>query len=234
VKRILAAFLLILVGALSASAQMPMMRMPQVPTEFKIPPVGSWCEYGILDKEDSDTVIFRYSLPGKEACGDEECHWLEFQVKENDELNVVKMLISGDPQKHGNLKRLIIKSGDDPAIEIPMGMMQVPAEESGREPDPQDSDEAEEPDETEVDRVEVGKETIKTQSGDIDCMHFRVGSEAEQVDLWMNDAIPFFNLARLTSETTTMELRAYGESGAVSAITEEPQQMPMPGMPGEE
>jgi hypothetical protein len=228
VKRVSLLLLLILVGALPVLAQMPMMRMPHVPNEFKIPPVGSWCEYTILDEEGSDTIIFKYSLPGKEKYGDDECHWFEFQVKENDELNVIKMLISGDPQEQGNLKRLIIKSGDEPAIEIPVGMMQASAEESAEE------EEKEESEEPETGRVEVGKETIETQAGRIECTHFRVGPESEHTDLWITDTVPFFSLARLTSKDMTMELRAYGDSGAKSAITEEPQQMPMPGMPGED
>lgn len=232
-RRILLLALLFSLAALAAWPQMPMMRMPQMPTEFTIPPVGSWCEYSILDKENGDTITFKYSLPSEEKCGDKDCHWFEFQVKENDELNIVKMLISGDPQKEGNLRRLIIKSGDDPAIEIPVGMMHSAAEESAEESEAEES-KARESEEPETDRVEVGEEKIETRAGELKCTHVKVGAGEEQIDLWMNDTVPFFNLARLTSEGSTMELTGYGDSGAKSAITEEPQQMPMPGMPDED
>jgi hypothetical protein len=233
VKRVLLAGLLILVGAIPALAQMPMMRMPQMPTEFKLPPVGSWCEYTIIDREDNDTIVFKYLLPGKEKCGDKECHWFEFQIEENEELNVVKMLVSGDPQKKGNLKRLIIKSGDEPAIEIPIAMMQQ-AEDESQEAEAEDRKEekAEETEEEGTGKVKLGEEKVKTKAGEFECTHLRVKDEEEQLDLWMNESVPFFNLVKMNSTTSSMEITGLGDSGAKTAITEEPQPMPMPGIPG--
>lgn len=221
----------VLAVALPLWAQMPMMRMPEMPVEFKIPPVGSWCEYKIVDKADNDTVIFKYSLPSKEKFDNEDCHWFEFQVSEDEELSIVKMLISGDPNEPKNLKRLIIKSGDEPAIEVPVGMMQAHAEESeGEEAEPEKEIESEE--EEKAAELKVGEETIETKAGKLECTHLRIKDEEEVIDMWVNDALPFFSLAKMTSNESTMEIMGFGDSGAKSAITEEPQKMPMPGIPG--
>jgi len=199
--------------------------MPDMPTEFKIPPVGSWSQYRSINSEEGDTTILKYSLTGKEKFGKIDCYWYEFQTAEGEKISVVKMLISGDPDEPGNLKRLVLKSGDEPAVEIPIGMTHgigVAASGTG------------EPEETEAiseeDVVTVGRETLTTDAGKINCTHFRMKKQEKQIDFWTSESIPFFGIARLVHSGLTMEITGYGESGAKTAIAEKPKEMPKPGI----
>ncbi len=210
--------------ALSAFGQMPGMRMPHIPSEFTMPSVGAWSEYRVVGEE-KDTVLFKYALTGKEKYEEVDCYWYEFQMTEEDEKNVVKMLVSGDPSLQGNLKRLIVKNGDDPAVEIPVAVMEAQDDEA----EPEGEEVKSEPEKPK----EMGVETIETPAGKLKCSHLRIKSKEDQVDLWVHEKIPFFNLARMTQKGSSMEVIGYGDSGAKTAITEEPQKIPIPGLPVE-
>jgi hypothetical protein len=200
------------------------LRMPQIPSEFKMPSVGAWSEYRVVG-EDKDTVLFKYALTGKEKCDEVDCYWYEFQVTEKDEKNIVKMLVSGDPSLTGNLKRLIVKNGDDPAVEIPVATMEAHDDEG----EPESEEASAKPEKP----AEVGVETIETPAGKLKCKHLRVKTEEDQVDLWVSEKIPFFNLAKMNQKDSSMEVIGYGDSGAKTGITEEPQKLPIPGLPTE-
>ncbi|TET83031.1 hypothetical protein E3J38_01175 [candidate division TA06 bacterium] len=224
-KHALLAFIPFLI-VLSASAQIPTTRMPYMPTEFKMPSVGSWSQYWSINTEEGDTVVFKYSLTGKEKCGKTGCYWYEFQTTEGKQTNMVKMLVSGDPDEPGHLKRLIIKSGDEPAVELPVGTTHGAGTPPSRV---RESNEAEVVSEEE-NLFTVGKETITTPAGKIKCTHLRIKKQEGQTDLWTNEAIPFFGIAKLVQAGMTMEITGYGESGAKTAISEEPEKMPKPGI----
>ena len=211
--------------ALSVSAQIPMTRMPDMPTEFKIPRVGSWSRYRSINSEEGDTTIFKYSLTGKEKFGKIDCYWYEFQTTEGEKISIVKMLISGDPDEPGNLKRLILKNGDEPAVEIPVGMTHSAGIAASRTGESEDIEAV-----SGRDLVTVGRETLTTDAGKINCTHLRIKNQEKQIDFWASESIPFFSIARSVHSGLTMEITGYGESGAKTAITEKPKKMPKPGI----
>jgi hypothetical protein len=139
---------------------------------------------------------------------------------------MVKMLVSGDPDEPGNLRRLIIKSGDEPAVEIPVGATHGAGMAAARARESEDVGAAAK----EENLVTLADERITTPAGKIKCTHLRIKKQKRQTDLWINEAIPFFGIAKLIQGGLTMEVTGYGESGVKTAITEEPERMPKPGI----
>lgn len=194
-KRYVVLTSLLLLSALSVLAQGPTARMPDMPTEFKIPPGGSWSEYRSINTKEGDTTILKYSLTGKEKFGKIDCYWYEFQTTVGGNINIVKMLILGDPDEPGNLKRLILKSGDEPAVEIPIGITHSAGIAASRTREPEETEAI-----SEEDLITAGRETLIT------------------------------DIARSVYSGLAMEITGYGDFGAKTAITENPKEMPKPGI----
>ncbi|MFQ5906998.1 MAG: hypothetical protein ACE5JA_10575, partial [bacterium] len=190
-------------------------KAPDLPTEFKMPPVGAWSEYRIINIEGPDTVLIKYSLTGREKYDKADCYWFEYHIARDEEVDIIKMLISGDPKDPDNLKRLIVKRGDDRPIELPVPKRHSAVPESAKTPEP----------------VTLGSETIITPAGKLKCTHLTVKNMKNKIDFWTNEKIPFFGLARSVDGNSVIEIMRYGKTGAKTGITEKPQKMPTPGMP---
>jgi len=79
------------------------------------PKPGVWSEYAILDKLTGKRSVMRMSIVGIET----DAYWYEVENREGDGSNIVKMLVKGDPNDPENIQRLIMKSGANPAQEMP-------------------------------------------------------------------------------------------------------------------
>ncbi len=86
--------------------------------EFK-PVVGNWAEYQMTPK-DEKPMTMRISVVGKE----DDAYWYEsVMTGQKGEQMISKMLVAGSPQDTESIKRMIVKSGDEPAMEMPVQMM---------------------------------------------------------------------------------------------------------------
>ncbi len=79
------------------------------------PNPGAWSEYTIFDKSTRKRSVMRMSIVGIEA----DAFWYEVENRDGEGSNIVKMLVKGDPNDPENIQRFIIKSGADPAQEMP-------------------------------------------------------------------------------------------------------------------
>ena len=79
------------------------------------PKTGGWSEYAIYDKSTGKRTVMRMSIVGIEA----DAFWYEVENREGGGSNIVKMLLTGDPNDPENIQRLIMKSGANPAQEMP-------------------------------------------------------------------------------------------------------------------
>jgi len=205
------------------------------------PVVGQWSEY-LMTMEGQKPMTMRIAVVGKE----DGAYWYESVVPgPRGERTVMKMLVSGDPQDETNIKRMIMKSGDNPAMEMPVQTMQnmdsgmaemqaamdqamkEAAEEAGEEIPGQ----AEE--EPEPASVDLGVETITVPAGTFKAHHWQFTDEETVTDMWLSTSVGPYGAVKTTSSDFEMVLVAHGDD-AVSAITEEPQSMSIPGfkMPG--
>jgi hypothetical protein len=227
-KKFLFGLFLIFFLALIAEAQMPGIsapgKMPEMFGEFKMPEVGSYAEYKLSYPAEKVESILRMSIVGKEkAAKGEELFWYEYQTRDpkTGNVDIVKMLVSGDPQKEGNIIRMILKHNKDKAMELPAEMIQMinaPMEEEKKETG----------EKGEVKKI--GKETLETPAGKFECNHLQyVSGKNETEDIWQSEEIPFFGLTKSVARDMSMEIQKFGKD-AKSAITEEPEELRIPGM----
>jgi hypothetical protein len=219
---LLAAFLLALAQAEPLRAQVPgILGMPKLYAEFKTPEVGTWVKYQLLDGKNQTESILRLSIVGEEKIkGEGDFLWYEIEQStlKTGDVYVIKMLISGNPQEPGVVKRMIYKSGKDPANELPQAFVSLMNQR------PEEKAKA-----AEHKPKELGTEKIKTKMKTFSCVHTQDSPEGKSVtDTWTSDEVPLFGIVRSTSGTKTLELLEHGK-GAVTAIKETPKLLEMPG-----
>lgn len=193
--------------------------MPKLYEEFKMPEVGAYVTYKVIYTKNKAERIITLSFVGKEKSEEgEDLYW--FEQKETDpktgNMNIMKMLISGNPQKPGTIHRMIVKSGKDPASELPQAIVQMINQ------IPSQKTEAEKP------KIKnLGTEKVKIKDETLKCVHFQYSSKDKTTeDVWTNAKVPLFSLVKSTTSEATWELLEYG-TDAVSAIKEKPEVLEM-------
>ncbi|MFH1501851.1 MAG: hypothetical protein ABIG03_02260 [Candidatus Eisenbacteria bacterium] len=186
--------------------------------DFK-PVVGHWAEYQMTPAGE-EPMTMRVSIVGQEN----DDYWYETVVTVEKQGQVItKMLVSGDPQDQKNLKRMIMKPAGEPAMEMPVQMMQ------GMGGPPQ----GEMPELPETAAVDLGVESVTVPAGTFKANHWQFTTEDFVFDSWISADVSPYGVVRGVSKEFEMVLLSHGD-GAKSLITEEPQAMSMPGfsMPG--
>ncbi len=128
---------------------------------------------------------------------------------------ISKMLVSGNPEDQKNIKRMIVKMGNEPAMEIPIKMMQPqPSKDQGQNGK----------------IVDKGTESIKVPAGTFNAQHTQYQDGQTVVDIWVQKEISPYGMVKSQSKEFEMVLVGYG-TGAKTLITETPQKFEMPQMP---
>jgi hypothetical protein len=167
-------------------------------SEFK-PVPGGWAEY--LVKTSGDPVFrVRIAVVGKEGPD----YWYETVVWAGGRI-VTKVLAAGDPNNEKNVKKMIVKYGDDPATEVPVVMKELPQQKGKPVRDIKDK----------------GPEDIKVLAGTFTTKHLQYQENGKTTDTWENSCVSPYGLIRLVSSDMEMVLLGYG-TGAKSLITETP------------
>ena len=92
---------------------------PKFYSEFK-PVVGGWSEYQMTGKGEQPSKM-KIAIVGKEG----DAYWYETVMETKREGRMIsKMLVSGNPEDQKSIKRMIVKMGNEPAMEMPVQMMQ--------------------------------------------------------------------------------------------------------------
>lgn len=215
----LAVLALVLCAAVSAQGfgpkGGPMGGGAKIFADFK-PVVGAWAEYRITMK-DEDPSTMRLAIVGKEG----EAYWYEVVMAMGDEGNMVtKMLVSGNPQDPQNVTRMIIKAGDEPAMEMPV---------TGMAPPPT-TGEKDVPKQPEGKLTDKGVEVVIVPAGTFKASHIQYTQEDTVVDSWVAADIGPYGMVKTTSKDMEMVLTSYG-TDAKTLITETPTKFEMPKMP---
>ncbi len=217
-----------LAAPLFAAPGGPGPQMPDIPRIFGIfePTQGVWAEYDILDKKMNQPSKMRMAVVGQEG----DAFWYEVTNTQKDSVNVIKMLVKGDPNDTENIQRLIIKSGDQNAIEMPrdfvlMGRRMATHMFSERSGVPAEG--------AMVTSRDAGTKTMTVPAGTFTGMLKEIVDEKGKVlstYLFLQSVSPF-GIVWSDSEATEMKLKAHG-ADAVSQITGPVEKMAMPpGMP---
>jgi hypothetical protein len=182
---------------------------PRFFTEFK-PVVGGWSEYQMILR-DGSTMKLKIAIVGKEG----DAYWFENMTEGGREGRVItKILVSGDPKDTKHIKRFIVKTGNEPAMEIPSQMM-------GQAPQAEES---------KGKMIEKGTEAIKVPAGAFTTQHLQYQEGDSLNDIWVHKDIPPYGVVKSKSKDAEMVLLGYG-AGATTQIKETPQKFQMPQMP---
>jgi len=218
----LAALLLVLSQTELLVAQVPgILGMPKLYAEFKMPVMGTYVKYKLTDEKSKNETTLKLSIVGKEKSeGGKEFFWYEIEQTDPKagSVNIFKMLISGNPQQQGAIKRMIYKSGNEPANELPQAFLNLMNQA------PVDTTKGVKPK-----TKKLGTEKITTKGGTFSCVHAQNVSEYNQVtDTWTTVQVPLFGIVKSTGGGKTLELLEQG-TGTVTAIKEKPKLLEMPG-----
>ena len=204
-----AAIVLTFVFAQLANAQLGKGAGPKFHGEFK-PVVGGWSEYQMTTKSEGSTKM-KIAIVGKEG----DAYWYETVMEGGKQgKSFVKTLVSGDPGDSKNVKRMIVKQGNEPAMEMPVDMMQQPSRDRG-------------PSGKIIDK---GTETITVPAGTFKTQHSQYQDAEAVVDTWIYRDVSPYGMIKSASKDMEMVLIGYG-TGAKTLITETPQKFEMPQMP---
>ena len=203
----LVSIVLTLVFVQLAQAQLGKGAGPKFYSDFK-PVVGGWSEYQMTSKSEG-SMKMKIAIVGKEG----DAYWYETVMEGGRQgRNIVKLLVSGDPGDTKNVKRMIFKQGNEPAMEIPVEMMGTS---KGQE--------------TKGKIIDKGTETIKVPAGTFKTQHMQY-QDVETVDTWVYKDVSPYGMIKSQSKDMEMVLIGYG-TGAKTLITETPQKFEMPQMP---
>ena len=201
------AIVLTLVLVQLAQAQFGKGAGPKFYSDFK-PVVGGWSEYQMTSKSEG-SMKMKIAIVGKEG----DAYWYETVMEGGRQgRNIVKMLVSGDPGDTKNVKRMIVKTGNDPAMEMAVEMMGTSTgqEQKGK-------------------IIDKGTETIKVPAGSFKTQHMQY-QDVETVDTWIYKDVSPYGMIKSQSKDMEMVLIGYG-TGTTTQITETPQKFEMPQMP---
>lgn len=192
-----------------AQAQMGPGTGPKFYSDFN-PVVGGWSEYQITSKSEKP-IKMKIAIVGKEG----DAYWYESVMEGGRGGKIIsKMLVSGHPNDPKNIKKMIFKQGNEPAMEMPIGMMpqtQPAQEQKGK-------------------LIDKGTETIKVPAGSFKAQHMQYQDAEGIVDLWAHKGVSPYGMVKSQSKDFEMVLTGYG-TGAKSLIIETPQKLEMPQLP---
>jgi hypothetical protein len=193
----------------TAFAQFGRTSGPSFYGEFK-PVIGGWSEYQVTLKGNPPTKM-KVAVVGKEG----DAYWYETVMEGGGEGRMImKILVSGDPENQKNIKRMIVKQENEPAMEMPVEMMQP-------------SSKSQAPSGKVVDK---GTETIKVPAGTFKTQHTQYQDASGVADAWIYKDVAPYGLIKSASKDSEMVLIGHG-TGAKTQITETPQKFEMPQIP---
>lgn len=182
---------------------------PRFYSEFR-PVLGGWAEYQISAKGERPLKM-KIAIVGKDG----DAFWYETVMESKSEGKIItKMLVSGDPEDQRSTKKMIIKVGNEPAMEMPIIIQTQKSQQK----------------EKQLKFVDKGTERIKVPAGTFDTKHLQYKDGEDVVDIWVFKEVYPYGLIKSISKDTEMVLIGYG-TGAKTEITEVPQRFEMPKMP---
>lgn len=179
------------------------------------PPVGNWAEYQI-SKEGEAELQLRFAIVGTEQRDGQEMTWFEMTItpEGEDESTIMKLLVPGYPFEADGLEEIIMKAGNNPAMNMGGPMMSRILESIGDNPGISVVEKCKK-------MQDLGEEAVTVTAGTFQAGHYRNAETGDEA--WLSNEVPF-GMVKSKDEEYTSELVAHGE-GAETAITETPQSL---------
>lgn len=208
-------------GAIAADSEKPSESVRLLGTFA--PKTGAWSEYALFNKTTGKKTVMRMSIVG--VAGDS--YWHEMIIKEEEGSNIVKMMVTGDPNEPENIKRIIVKSGTNKAQEMDRESVKKIRMVASRMFEGQSGI----PASLDVDLKdkETGEGVVTVPAGTFEVSLHQIMDTTGTVyaKYKSSQVIRPFGIVSSDTESTSMVLVGYGD-GAESFITEEPAMMSQP------
>jgi len=176
--------------------------------------VGSWAK--ILQKIGGDKVKIWLGVVGEEKIAGKRYVWVEIRFKQRGQDFIVKSLMRASiKEKASDMKRLIVKIGNQPAMEVPIDMLKM----MGQSTDFFGQSENEENAIVEM----LGREKVRVPAGTFLANHIKIKEKdgSFTVDIWETNKVPIKVVKVKNSHGMETLLLEYGK-GAKTKITEKP------------
>jgi hypothetical protein len=180
--------------------------------------VGQWAGFKWTGGR-TDGATMRMAVVGTETVGGTPFYWYEMSFTDPAKgprgRTIVQVLIPGLGERASEVRGMIMKSGEEPAMRMPQEMVQMMRGRMGQNFATEFAKKCEE-------MTVVGWEQITVPAGAFRALHVR--HAGEQTDAWIVPDL-YFGLLRATlKDGSTMELTGRG-GDAKSSITETPRSM---------
>lgn len=208
-------------GALAADSEKPSERARLLGTFA--PKTGAWSEYALFNKTTGQRTLMRMSIVGVEG----DSYWYEMIIKEEGLPNIVKMMVTGDPNDPENIKRIIVKSGTNEAQEMDQESMKKVRMLASRMFEGQSGIPASLNVNLQDKKTGEGVATVPAGTFEVSLHQIMDTTGTVYAKYKFSQAVRPFGIVSSDTESTSMVLVGYGDE-AESLITEEPAMMNQP------
>lgn len=193
------------------------LNIPQIFGDWNVT-IGSGATYSIQSDGKDKPTLFEVAVVGEEKVDGQTGHWVEMRIDSGREgkTTLVKYLFVKLPDEV-SIKRAIFKSGSQPAMEMPMGLMGAMGSGMIQKESFNWKNSAK----------LIGTETITTPAGSFSCQHYQTNDKGEIHDAWISNKVAPYGLIQSKTPKTTMILQKV-LSGEKTKITEAPQKLDIP------
>jgi hypothetical protein len=185
--KLAAAFALLLLAALPASAQM--FGKPQIPRGIFNPVVGAGAEYE-TQRDDGAKRTMDFAIVGKESVNGQDGYWMEFTVSGTPMGEMVVKALSVVNNGNMVMSKTIMQMPGRPPMEMPAQMQSA-----NRGTNLADI-------RTKAD--DLGTESVTTPAGTFSCRHYRMKDGSGEA--WVSESVHPFGLVKGTQQGSTTVL----------------------------
>lgn len=178
--------------------------------------VGHWASYEFVGVPGEDVSSVRFAVVESEG----EDFWYEFTASTSEGPVIVQLLVSEFPFQPADIKQVVMKAGEQPAMKLPSQMLSMMQQQMGSNPVLDFAKQC-------AAAASLGRESVEVPAGTFDAWHLE--NADEQGNVWISSDVPFGIVKGTWRDGGEMVLKAFG-TDAESSITETPMEG-FPGMP---
>ncbi len=182
--------------------------------------VGTWAK--IKETTNGREMVMWFGVVGEKKIGGKRYVWIEIRTTQGGQKIILKALMRMSTKNiESDIKKIIVKAGNQPAMEISSDMMQMMGQGMnvfGSSMPSGDTNKAN------AEIKVVGTERVTVPAGTFAAKHIKIidkSTSSPIVDIWQTNKVPISIVKVKSSEGSEMVLLAYGK-GAKTEITEKP------------
>ncbi len=178
--------------------------------------VGQWVQYEMkADQIPGGKADMRFAIVGTEQTAGSDHYWFEIKMNTTQGAFISQLLVPGYPYETSDVKGMIMKMGDQPAMKMPPQMLNMMQR--------QNNNQAMELAQKCEGAEELGWESVTVPAGTMRALHLRATDNSGE--MWVTDAFPFGMVKWVGNKGEELVLLGHGKD-ATSSITETPKEMP--------